>query len=606
MSAPEINSALSIRQRAEAIVDSMPKNPQALSPEAMQELFHELQVHQLELEMQNEELRRTQTELETSRARYFELYDLAPVGYVSLNMAGMIVEANLTLANLLGRTRAEMAQRPFSKFIFPPDQNGYYLYRQKLITGETSPVCELRLKGANNAPFWAEIHGLITSDANGNSIFRAAISNITERKQIAAELCESHTRLEETLDQLRVAQSQLVRQERLAAVGQLAAGIAHDFNNILAVISIYIEMSLTTPDLPSQLQNQLATIYKQTELAAHLVQQILDFGRRAMLKTKPLDLALLLQDWVELWRSTIPKSISIHYASQIDQCLIEADPSRLQQLFTNLALNARDAMPDGGELLVNLKHLQLATLDEAPLPDMLDLNYAQITVSDTGTGISELALAHIYEPFFTTKEPGKGSGLGLAQVYGIVKQHKGHIDVRTESGQGTAFTIYLPVLSIPTAIATAVTQSDPIFGHGEKILVVEDNDLLREGLAAALVMLNYQPITAANGQKALAILNQHGADMPGSDQPIQSAVVGNIALLLCDLAMPKMGGKKLLHTMRRQGLPTPVVMMSGNFLGVDKQALQNLGVVGWLAKPPNLQDLAAAIALALQIRPIDG
>ncbi len=589
MNQTEKDSAQTMRQRAEAIAASMSPNPDDLSPESAQALLHELQVHQIELEMQNEELRRAQVELETSRARYFDLYDLAPVGYVTLNESGLILEANLTLANLLGVTRGGMVKRPFSHFIFPPDQDIYYLYRRELIDDHPAQSCELRLKHADDTPFWVELTGVIAPNQNHEPIFRATINDITERKQAVMALHESYDRLEATLKELRMAQAQLVQQERLAAVGQLAAGIAHDFNNILAVISIYVEMSLAAAELPPHIHDRLETINRQTRLAANLVQQILDFSRRALLQTKSLDLALLLQDLVELWQHTLPESIKIQYSGQATRCTVIADSARLQQMFTNLALNARDAMPNGGELHLCLECLQLNASDTAPLPDMIDSNWAQITISDTGTGISNEALAHIYEPFFTTKEPGKGSGLGLAQAHGIVKQHRGHIHVQTEVGQGTTFTIYLPMVSAPALITTAVSQSDPAQGHGEKILVVEDNDSLREGLATVLSMLNYQPLTAANGREALAILEQSAVD-----------------LLLCDLIMPEMGGVELLQTMRQRGLAAPVVILSGHPMEIEEKALQSLGVVSWLVKPPGLKDLAAAIAQALQIRPIDG
>lgn len=589
MNQPEINSTQARRQRAEAIAAAQPQNADVLSPEARQELLHELQVHQIELEMQNEELRRTQIELETSRARYFDLYDLAPVGYMTLSESGLVLEANLTLANLLGATRSGMVKRPFSHFIFPLDQDIYYQYRQHLIDGHPTQALELRLNHADNTTFWAGLTGVIVPDERGEPIFRATISNITERKLAAKALRESHDHLEAALEELRMTQAQLVQQERLAAVGQLAAGIAHDFNNILAVISIYVEMSMAAPELSPRIHDRLEIINRQTGLAANLVQQILDFSRRAVLRTQSLDLALLLQDLVELWQHTLPESITIKYSGQAIQCTVNADSARLQQMFTNLALNARDAMPNGGELHLCLECLRLNASDTTPLPDMIDANWAQITVRDTGTGIADEALAHIFEPFFTTKEPGKGSGLGLAQAHGIVKQHRGQIHVQTEVGRGTTFTIYLPMVSAPVLKVTAVSQSDPAKGHGEKILVVEDNDSLREGLATVLSMLNYQPLTAANGREALAILEQSAVD-----------------LLLCDLIMPEMGGEELLQIMQQHGLAVPVVVLSGHPMEIKEKALQNFSVVSWVVKPPGLKDLAATIAQALQIQPIDG
>jgi two-component system cell cycle sensor histidine kinase/response regulator CckA len=192
------------------------------------------------------------------------------------------------------------------------------------------------------------------------------------------------------------------------------------------------------------------------------VQQILDFGRRAVLQARSLDLVSFLQEQIELWQRTIPESIKIHFSDEAINCIIKADPTRLQQVFTNLVLNARDAMPNGGDLRFSLKPLWLDRHHAAPLPDMTAGDWVKITVSDTGTGIPPATLAHIFEPFFTTKEPGQGSGLGLAQVYGIVKQHQGHIEVQSREDRGTTFTIYLPALVVTLPKATAVvTQSVP-------------------------------------------------------------------------------------------------------------------------------------------------
>jgi two-component system, cell cycle sensor histidine kinase and response regulator CckA len=595
MNDSELDSKEVVRQRAEALVAQMPEDLADLSPEAGRELLHELRVHQIELEMQNEELRRTQLELEAARARYFDLYDLAPVGYITLSEQGIILEANLTLVDLLGVTRKQVVQRPLTRFIFPPDQDIFYQHRRQLFATGTPQTCELRLLHASGDPLWTQLEATIKpgNDENGSTC-RIIISDIVTRKQAALALRDSHQRLEQAIDQLREAQAQLVQQERLAAVGQLAAGIAHDFNNILAVISLYIEMSLDAPELSPQLHKRLEIVHLQAQRAADLVQQILDFGRRAVLQTYSFDIATLLQEQVELWQRTIPESIRIHFVAGTADCLVKADPTRLQQVFTNLVLNARDAMPDGGDLRLSVEQLHLGHRDTAPLPGMAAGDWARITVSDSGTGISATALPHIFEPFFTTKGPGQGSGLGLAQVYGIVKQHNGYIDVQTVEGQGTTFTIYLSMLIATTRMETAVIPPNMLQGQGQTILIVEDNEILREALASTLAVLNYQVLTAANGREALALLEQDAADgMPGQ----------TIALVLSDLVMPDMGGKALSQTMRQRGLTAPLLILSGHPIDTERQSLQTQGFVGWLHKPIGAEELATAVANALRIGP---
>lgn len=424
---------------------------------------------------------------------------------------------------------------------------------------------------------------------------RASNRDVTDSKKAEEALRENHRHLEAALAELQQTQTQLIQQERLAAVGQLAAGIAHDFNNILAIIMLYAEMSLTAPNLPAELYTRMGTIVRQTERAAYLVQQILDFGRRAILQPHSLDLASFLREQVELWQRTIPEFIRIRLNMAAGEYFIHADPTRIQQVFINLVLNARDAMPDGGELRLSLEGLHL---DEAMTPPMAEMqagDWVKIVVQDTGIGIPQEALPHIYEPFFTTKEPGKGSGLGLAQVYGIIKQHNGHIDVWSESGRGTSFIIYLPEVRVTPAGDTAVAAPDVRLGNGETVLIVEDNATLREALASMLSMLNYNPLTAANGREALALLRQQ-ADNAQTGAPTTDH---DIALVLSDLVMPEIGGKELLETIQQWGLRLPVVILSGHPMEAEAQMVKSHYAAGWLLKPFDFQQLANMLAQVL-------
>ena len=436
----------------------------------------------------------------------------------------------------------------------------------------------------------------INSAQTNARLFAQVQSELNERKLADAALRENHRHLEAALAELRQTQTQLIQQERLAAVGQLAAGIAHDFNNILAIIMLYAEMSLTAPNLPAELYTRMGTIVRQTERAAYLVQQMLDFGRRAILQPHSLDLVSFLEEQVELWQRTIPEFIRIRLDVVAGKYFIHADPTRIQQVFINLVLNARDAMPDGGELRLSLESLHLDAAMTPPLADMEVGEWVKIVVQDTGTGIPQDTLPHIYEPFFTTKEPGKGSGLGLAQVYGIIKQHNGHIDVWSESGQGARFTIYLPAVKVPPAEETAVTAPDVRLGNGETVLIVEDNATLRDALASMLNLLNYRPMTAANGREALALLRQQADNA----QTSASTTDHDIALVLSDLVMPEIGGKELLETIQQWGLRLPVVILSGHPMEAEAQMVQSHHAAGWLLKPFDFQELANMLAHVLQ------
>jgi PAS domain S-box-containing protein len=378
------------------------------------------------------------------------------------------------------------------------------------------------------------------------------------------------------------------QRERLAAVGQLAAGIAHDFNNIMATIVLYAQITARSEELPASVRERMATISQQAHHATTLIRQILDFSRRSVLKRQPLDLLPLLKEQVQLLERTLPESIRIEVEYEPDEYIIVADLTSMQQMMTNLALNARDAMPQGGRLRLGLERIRIQRGRPSPLPEMKAGEWVRITVSDTGVGIPPDALPHIFEPFFTTKAPGAGSGLGLPQVHGIVGQHEGHIDVETLVGEGTTFAIYLPALlaNPESSIAASLEESPSLtLGKGETILIVEDNAAARQVLVDSLQLLNYQALEATNGQDALRILEQRGE---------------GIALVLSDVVMPVMGGVALLHALREQGWTMPVVMLTGHPVDKELKRLQTQGLIHWLPKPSNLEQLAEAVAQALR------
>jgi nitrogen-specific signal transduction histidine kinase/CheY-like chemotaxis protein len=373
-------------------------------------------------------------------------------------------------------------------------------------------------------------------------------------------------------------------QERLASVGQLAAGMAHDFNNILAVISLYVEVSLSEIYHSPALRQRLKIINDQTEKAANLIQQILDFGRSSMLQPQPIDFSTLLTNQISLLQRTLPENITIDATYDLGQLIIEADPTRMQQVIMNLAINARNAMPNGGNLHFSLTEFQVdAYYTPHKAVDLPHGLWIALEVKDTGIGIAPEIIDRIFEPFFTTLEPGQGSGLGLAQVYGIVKQHGGDIHVDSSPGQGTVFTIYLPATESDESADEIHPDAIPR-GHQERVLIVEDDEMVRIVLDESLTTLNYEVITAVNGQEALRLYQQQ-------DNPID--------LVLSDMIMPEMNGDVLFFELKKLDTAVKMVIITGYAQAERLTEMQHQGLKGWLYKPPNLEELATLVANAL-------
>jgi PAS domain S-box-containing protein len=369
------------------------------------------------------------------------------------------------------------------------------------------------------------------------------------------------------------------QQERLAAVGQLAGGIAHDFNNLLTTILLYSQMLLHKPHLPPDLVPSVETIITESQRAARLVQQILDFGRRAMMETEPVDLVSFVEEAFDILRRTFPESIRLIIELESDAYIVKADPTRIQQVLMNLAVNARDAMPQGGELRIELSCIELDTSAEPPVEEMTAGKWVRMAISDTGTGIPPDVLPHVFEPFFTTKPPGEGTGLGLAQVYGIVKQHEGHIAVETQVGEGTIVQIYLPAHETERVSGAEQEAATPPAGKGETILLVEDEEKLREISESMLETLGYHVLTATDGREALEVFQ----------------AAETVDLVITDLVMPVMGGRELLHELNRVEPGVKAVAITGYALTTQREELKEAGILDIIRKPFDVNSLGRTV-----------
>lgn len=385
-------------------------------------------------------------------------------------------------------------------------------------------------------------------------------------------------------DHLKQRHERIIQQERLAAVGQLSAGIAHDFNNILTSILGFAELLRQAPDTPDQVRADLSRIIVPGQRAARLVRQMLDFSRKTIRRPQPLDLVPLLKEIVKFLERTIPENIRLELEITPDEYHIEADPTQVQQMLTNMAINARDAMPNGGLLRITLsravfKGEEICVECNRPIRG----EWVRVTIADTGSGIPPEALSHIFEPFFTTKATGEGTGLGLPQVLGIIQQHGGHIRVDSRIGGGTTFIVCLPPLAVPSLVSE--TKVVPVQqGQGELILLVEDEPLVLEASKRMLQRLGYQTLTAKNGREATSLYRDHK---------------NQIDLVLSDMVMPDMEGLTLFARLKQQNPDIRMVLMSGYPLQEKEARLLEEGIVDWFQKPVSFALLAETIGKAL-------
>jgi two-component system cell cycle sensor histidine kinase/response regulator CckA len=373
--------------------------------------------------------------------------------------------------------------------------------------------------------------------------------------------------------------------ERMQAIGQLAGGVAHDFNNVLTAILGQCDLMLMR-HAPGDIDyDDIQQIKNNANRAAALTRQLLAFSRQQTLRPQVLQLPDIVAEISNLLARLVGEKIDLIVKHGRDLGPIWADPGQLEQVIVNLAVNARDAMPDGGKLIIQTYAVTAAEVRASGNKFLPIADYTALSVTDSGAGIDPELMSKIFEPFFTTKDVGKGTGLGLSTVYGIVKQSGGHLFADSTPGQGSSFVIYLPVyegaeVQSPIVDCAKPPQAD-LWGH-ETILLVEDEDIVRAIAERALTLQGYNVICAAEGEEGLGLLDRHD----------------NIALLLTDVVMPSMDGPTLGKLVRAKRPNLPIIFMSGYAEDALRQeiALEN---VNFLPKPFSVQQLAEAVRKAL-------
>jgi two-component system, cell cycle sensor histidine kinase and response regulator CckA len=531
----------------------------------------------------------SEQELSVSEARYRTQFEAAPEAIVTLDVdRRCFVEVNANAERLFGRPRSELLTlTPID--VSPPTQpdgrpsaEAAGAYIQRALDGER-PVFEWTHRHAAGQDVPCEVR-LVRLPGTGQNLCRGSIIDISERKRAEAE----KNRLEETLRRM---EDQLRQAQKMEAIGRLAGGVAHDFNNLLSVILGYSELLLGSLPSDGPTRAEVEAIWRAGQQAAALTFQLLAFSRHQVLTPRLVDLAEVVRESEKMLRRLLGEDVDLVIEIGADLAQIRVDPGQIGQVVMNLALNARDAMPGGGTLTIEIENV---ALDESYATEHLDVrpgSYVMLAVSDSGVGMDEETRARVFEPFFTTKSKGQGTGLGLSTVFGIVKQSNGGITVDSQPGGGSTFKVFLPAAA-GEADASLVKTVPPSGLHGsETILLVEDQDEVRRVAGEILNRYGYSVLEARDASQALRFCEQQHR---------------RIDLLLTDLVMPKISGRELAERVLGLRPGMRVLFMSG----YTEDAVVHRGIlesgVWYLQKPLVPEGLARRIREVLDTRPEPG
>lgn len=518
------------------------------------------------------EQKKTEESLRNSEQRYRKLIETLPDATLLADKEGTIILTNKHTLSVLGvDNESELLQKNIYSFI--PEQEYEHFstilnqltQKRQIQSGEV-----LMIKKDTSHFFTSEVSiSAIYDDNDQICELIMLIRDISVRKRGELE----KAKLEEQFRSIY----------KMEVIGQLAGGISHDFNNILGAISGYGDIILLRYPEDERLTKYAKMILSAAGRASDLTKKLLTFSRKSKLRMETIDVHKIIEETVDLLERTIDKNIRVKYVFNAKNPCITGDASQIQSAIINLSINSRDAMPDGGEICI--------TTENSVLDEKLTIfhaysispgSYLSVSVRDTGVGMDHRVLSHLFEPFFTTKDIGKGTGLGLASVYGTVKSHNGYIDVKSEPGKGSAFTLYIPDTNVQ-ALPVVSSIGSSTRGKGN-ILIVDDEGVIREAVKEILSWLGYSVYTCTNGQDAIDFYKQ--------GEPA-------IDLIILDMIMPGINGKECFKLLKSINNNVKVILSTGYRIEEERQSLLSIGITDILSKPFVSAQLAQSVHSAL-------
>ena len=508
------------------------------------------------------ESKRAEEALQKSETKYHELVQTANSMIVRIDAEGKVIFFNKFAQNFFGYTEDEIIDKNVIGTIVPEkDRFGKNLAAMikdiglnpaKYVTNENENMCK------NGERVWVSWTNNVLRDNNGNVVETLCIGNdVTKRKQL---------------------EKQLYHALKMESIGTLAGGIAHDFNNMLMSILGNTSLMILNTDPGSPNYKRLKTIEQQIERGAKITSRLLEYARKEKYELKPVNLNHLIKYSSEIFKKT-RKEISIKLELSPGLLSIEADKNQVEQILWNLYVNSSDAMPEGGDFIIrtfNTNHVKMGTTLHIPKAG----KYVLLTVTDTGIGMDKKIQERIFDPFFTTKEMGRGTGFGLASVYGIIKGHNGYIDVESGKGEGTTFSIYLPVSekNVKNAVnfPNIVVKADRIVKETEAVLLVDDEEIVLEVGRDLLETMGYRVFSARNGYEALEIYKKNKEE---------------INLVILDMVMPDMSGGKVFDELKKIDSDIKILLSSGYSLDDQISEILRRGCNGFIQKPFSLSEL---------------